>query len=101
MRTRPTRLSLALAGSVAAAAASGGCVHGSSGPYMGGPDNFGEANRQTFAAQVVDPQPQYDYAVPETSAEHAAQAVERYRKDQVKQPDRINTSDLDSGGPGN
>lgn len=67
-------------------------------------DNFGEANRQTFAAQVIDPAPQYDTLVPETSAEHAGQAIERYRKDQVKQPDKVRTSDLatgSSGGSGN
>jgi hypothetical protein len=72
----------------------GACEHGPNGaPYMGGPDNFGEANRQTLAAQVVDPAPVYDTAVPETHAEHAAQAVERYRMDKVKLPDRVKTND--------
>lgn len=60
--------------------------------YMGGPDNFGEANRQTMAAQIIDPAPDYDYAVPETSGEHAAQAAERYRTDKVKQPVRMSTT---------
>lgn len=62
-------------------------------PYMGGPDNVGEANRMTFAAQVVDPAPVYDTAIPETHAEHAGQAVERYRTDKVKLPDRVKTTD--------
>jgi hypothetical protein len=62
-------------------------------PYMGGPDNFGEANRQTLAAQIIDPQPEYLSPVPVTSGEHAAQAVERYRTDKVKLPDRVKTTD--------
>ena len=62
-------------------------------PYMGGPDNFGEANKQTMAAQVIDPSPVYLNPVPVSSAEHAAQAVERYREDKVKQPDRVATTD--------
>ncbi|MFA7588015.1 MAG: hypothetical protein WCY11_17795 [Novosphingobium sp.] len=96
MRSRPNRALALLSGP--ALLALGGCVHDT--VYLGGPDNFGEANRQTFAAQVIDPQPEYDELVPETSAEHAAQAVERYRQDKVKQPDRVKTSDLDTGGPG-
>lgn len=63
------------------------------GPYNGGKDNFGEANRQTFAAQVIDPAPVYDKSVAETHGEHAAQAVERYRQDKVKLPDRVKTTD--------
>jgi type IV pilus biogenesis protein CpaD/CtpE len=62
-------------------------------PYMGGPDNFGEANKQTMAAQVIDPSPVYLNPVPVSSGEHAAQAVERYREDKVKQPDRVATTD--------
>ncbi len=62
-------------------------------PYMGGPDNVGEANRQTMAAMVVDPAPVYDTAIPETHAEHAGQAVARYRMDKVKIPDRVKTTD--------
>lgn len=55
-------------------------------PYMGGPTNFGEANRQTMAAQIIDPTPVYDTLVPESSGAHAGQAVERYRTDKVKLP---------------
>ncbi|RGP41017.1 hypothetical protein BPTFM16_01312 [Altererythrobacter insulae] len=63
---------------------------------------FGEANRATFAAMVVNPDPQYDTAIPATSAEKAAQAIERYRNDQVKQPESISTTESISGsGSGN
>lgn len=86
---------------LAAGLALGACQHGPSDyPYMGGPDNFGEANRVTMAAQVIDPTPHYDTAVPEGSGEHAAQAVERYRTDKVKQPDKVRTSDIKAGGSG-
>ena len=58
---------------------------------------FGEANRQTFAAQIVDPNPQYEFLDPETSGDHAAQAIDRYRKGTVKQPERVRST---SGGAG-
>lgn len=86
------------------ALALGGCAHdGPNGlPYMGGPDNFGEANKVTMAAQVVDPAPVYDTLVPESHAEHAGQAVDRYRTDKVKLPDRTRTTDaiIEGGGGG-
>lgn len=71
-------------------------------PYMGGPDNFGEANRQTTMAQVIDPTPAYATAVPESHGEHAAQAIERYRTDKVKVPERTATSKVsaETGGTG-
>lgn len=62
-----------------------------------GDTTFGEANRQTMMAQVIDPDPQYDDLVPVSSGEHAAAAVERYRTDRVKQPDNVSTSE--SSGP--
>ena len=88
---------------LAALLALAGCAtDGASGPkglpYMGGPDNFGEANRVTMAAQVVDPNPEYQTAVPETYADHAGKAVERYRTDKVKKPDKIRTSSTTAGG---
>jgi hypothetical protein len=61
------------------------------------PADFGEANRQTYAAMVVDPDPQYDEPMA-TSAEHAADAVDRYREGEVKQPERIRSTE--SGGSG-
>lgn len=61
--------------------------------------DFGEANRQTYAAMVIDPDPQYDEPLA-TSAEHAADAVERYRTDKVKQPETISTTSGIGGGGG-
>ena len=46
---------------------------------------FGEANRQTMMAQVVNPDPVYEDDMT-TSGEHASQAIERYRTDSVKEP---------------
>ncbi len=68
----------------------GACVHDAEGKQ--GLSSFGDANRQTMMAQVVNPDPQYEFLDPATSAEHAGQAVERYRKGAVKRPDRISTS---------
>lgn len=55
--------------------------------------DFGEANRQTMMAQVIDPEPRYDTQVPPSSADHAADAVDRYNADAVKQPPSITTTD--------
>lgn len=55
--------------------------------------DFGEANRQTMLAQVIDPDPQYDTAMAPGSAEHAADAIERYANDAVKQPESVSTVD--------
>ncbi|MFN2098456.1 hypothetical protein [Altererythrobacter sp. MF3-039] len=49
---------------------------------------MGESVKQTMMAQVIDPDPEYDTLVPETSGEQAADAIERYRNDAVKQPER-------------
>ena len=57
---------------------------------------FGEPNRQTMAAQVIDPDPVYAEPAA-TSAEHAGQAVDRYRDDKVKQPLRTTTTSTGSG----
>jgi hypothetical protein len=68
------------------------CEHDMAG--IGGPaSTFGEANRQTMMAQVVDPDPEYEFRDPDTSAQHAADAVERYRRDEVKQPDSIRSTE--------
>ncbi|PKB14516.1 hypothetical protein B0I00_2106 [Novosphingobium kunmingense] len=61
-------------------------------------DNWGEANRQTFAAQVIDPDPQYDTINPVTSGDHAAKAIDRYNKGTVKVPEKIRTSSMSGGG---
>lgn len=60
---------------------------------------FGNSVRQTMAAQVVDPDPQYEDSVPTTDAAKTAAAIKRYRTDAVKQPDSIRTTDTESGGP--
>ncbi|WP_162789422.1 hypothetical protein [Altererythrobacter sp. ZODW24] len=73
-----------------------GCQAGSDIGAFNDP-GFGEANRQTMAAQVVNPDPVYDRDIPATSADHAADAVDRYNNDQVKQPERTDTR---STGPG-
>lgn len=85
---------LALAGSLALA----GCASTHTGMLEPiDPADFGEANRQTYAAMVVDPDPQYDAPLA-TSAEHAADAAERYREGAVKQPER--TSSTEGSGSG-
>lgn len=87
------RTSLLTVAGAASILLSGCATTGADGlPYMGGPDNFGEANKQTMAAMIVDPDPVYSDSVPETYAEHAGQAVERYRTDKVKLPDRVRTN---------
>ena len=58
---------------------------------------FGEANRQTMMAQVIDPDPVYDGPMV-GSGEHAADAVERYRSDTVKQPESVSTTTGTGGG---
>ena len=58
---------------------------------------FGEANRQTMMAQVVDPDPYYTDPMA-TSGEHAANAIERYRNDAVIQPESISTTEGATGG---
>ncbi len=64
-----------------------------------GDATFGEANRQTMMAQVVDPDPKYD-APAVSSGEHAASAVERYRTDKVYQPETQQTTSGTSGSSG-
>ena len=79
--------------------AAAGCSTVADKEFMGYQDpGFGEANRATFAAMVINPDPQYDNPIPPTSAEHAAQAIDRYRNDAVKQPERVNTQNANGGG---
>ena len=76
----------------------GGCEHDFAGMGPPGAASFGEPNRQTMMAQVVDPDPQYDTLIPPTSGEHAGQAGERYRTDKVKKPDRVTSTQTVGGG---
>lgn len=60
---------------------------------------FGDANRQTMMAQVIEPDPVYSEPA-QGSGAHAADAVERYRTDKVKQPDSYRTTNSGSSpGP--
>lgn len=54
--------------------------------------DFGEANRQTYAAMIINPDPNYSEPM-RTSAEHAADAAERYREGEVKQPEAIRSTE--------
>lgn len=63
------------------------------------PEDFGEANRQTFAAMIVNPDPVYVGPM-ETSAESTAAAVERVRERTVVQPQAEDTTSVSGGGGG-
>ena len=78
----------------------GGCATGGSntGLGMGKADNFGEANRQTFAAMVINPNPEYDEPMAPGDGERAAKAIERLRTDKVKMPERQSISELGRTG---
>lgn len=77
-----------------------GCATGGSntGLGMGRADNFGEANRQTFAAMVINPNPEYDEPMAPADGERAAQAIERLRTGKVKMPERQSISELGKAG---
>jgi len=93
---RPRRILLVgLAGCLAGCASAGG-----GGLQLGKADNFGEAYRQTLAAQIINPAPEYDNQVAVSSGAHAAAALERYRTDTVKQPARQTLSNVGSKSGG-
>ena len=72
MITKRNMLILAAMGALAT-----GCTTVADQEFLGYQDpGFGEANRATFAAMVVHPDPQYENPIPSTSAEHAAQVLE-------------------------
>lgn len=60
--------------------------------------SFGEAVKYDTAIQIIDPDPVYtaEDAQPGDHGEKGAKAVDRYRKDQVKQPEQVETT----AGPG-
>ncbi len=76
----------------------GACAHDMAAGGVEPPSVFGEANRQTTMAQVVDPDPEYDTLVPATSAKHAGQAADRYHRDAVKKPERVSSTEATSSG---
>ena len=61
---------------------------------------FGDANRMTMAAQVVDPDPQYDTLNPPTSGESSGKAAERHRTGTVKKPARTSSTQASGSGGG-
>ena len=90
---------LALAGGLALGATA--CTSIADKEFLGYQDpGFGAANRATFAAMVINPDPQYDTPIPPTSAAHAAAAIDRYRNDQVKVPERVSTTETITSGSG-
>jgi hypothetical protein len=60
---------------------------------------LGGAARQNYAAQIVNPDPEYD-AEQTLAGEPAAAAVERYRTGKVKQPVGVRTTTKSGGGGG-
>ena len=65
-----------------------------------GDPTWGEANRATMAAQVVDPSPEYDTPIPPTSATNAVRAIDAYREGTVEEVETISTTEsVSSGGP--
>lgn len=60
---------------------------------------WGEANRVTMAAQVIDPSPEYDTPIPPTSASNAVRAIDAYRAGEVEEVERISTTESVSDGP--
>lgn len=88
------RIEAMRAGVLGAVMLLGGCV------TDGGEQALGEATSRTLRAQIIDPAPVYEYADPTTSGELAAAAIERYRTDKVKKPDRVKTSSIGQGGGG-
>ena len=96
MNSKLTKAALAFCASCTVAACTTNQIYEQDGDMK-----FGEASRQTLMAQVVNPNPEYSETRPASSAEHAQQAIERYRNDEVKQPEATQTSDFGEGGGSN
>ncbi len=75
-----------------------GCAAADGGVRTAQKSNWGEANRQTMAAQIIDPAPDYGDAPLLTSGEQVAGAISRFRSDQVKKPERVKTSAIATSG---
>ena len=84
---------IGLAGCVAGCASGGGL-------NLKKADNWGEAYRQTFAAQIINPAPEYVDPVPLSSGAKAVAALERYRTGTVKQPASQSLSTVGRQGSG-
>lgn len=95
MRIEPK--ALVSLGALALALPSAGCTATGELPGWELDHGWGEANRATMAAQVIDPNPEYENPIPETSADHAVDAIDRYREGNVKQPERVSTTEISQG----
>ncbi|MBX7541289.1 hypothetical protein [Qipengyuania sphaerica] len=62
--------------------------------------SWGEANRVTMAAQVIDPSPEYENPIPPTSASNAVRAIDAYREGKVEEVEDISTTESISNGGG-
>lgn len=62
------------------------------------PPQLGEASQQTMLAQIIDPEPEYTTLVPESSGDHAQQAIERYNTDSVKETETMTVGGSGGGG---
>ena len=93
--------SRALVGAAFAAALLCGCATAEGDLALSADPNFGEAHRYNAAIQTINPAPVYEAgdAQPGDHGEKAAAAVERYRKDQVKDVEVMQTTSESSGGP--
>lgn len=90
-----------LAAAAIAAALLSGCATQQGDLALSPDPNFGEAHRYNAAVQTIDPAPVYEAgdAQPGDNGEKAASAVERYRTDQVKDVEVIQTTTGTAGGP--
>ncbi len=76
-------------------------VAGCADPQIGMRDPaLGEAVKYNAAIQTINPDPVYPdgTAQPGDNGEHGAKAVERYRKGEVKEVERMQTTGSSSGG---
>ena len=90
----------ALLAALALAALSGCTFDPQTGRIVPVQPELGEASKQTFAAQVVDPDPHYP-APATVSGDQTARAVEAYREGKVKEPKAQRaTSGLSGSGSG-
>ncbi|MBX7459002.1 hypothetical protein K3152_12150 [Qipengyuania sp. 1NDH17] len=60
--------------------------------------SWGEANRATMAAQVVNPSPEYENPIPPTSASNAVRAADAYRAGEVEEVQELSTTETISEG---
>ena len=60
---------------------------------------WGDANRATMAAQVIDPNPVYENPIPPTSAVNAVRAIDAYAEGNVEEVESLDTTEGGGGGP--